>query len=160
MKHLVLTLVASLIAACGSIDEGPFVTGPGEDPVEEMPGTLSVRNLATGLDTPWDIAMGPDGVIWVTERRGVVSRVDTASGLVTQVGTVDAVEQSESGLLGLALHPDFPSSPWVYLAYSYSASGFTQKPSRPSPLERYGLGPGRDPARPDPRCTQTTMAHG
>ena len=126
MKHLVLTLVASLIAACGSIDEGPFVTGPGEDPVEEMPGTLSVRNLATGLDTPWDIAMGPDGVIWVTERRGVVSRVDTASGLVTQVGTVDAVEQSESGLLGLALHPDFPSSPWVYLAYSYSASGFTQ----------------------------------
>ena len=54
-----------------------------------------------------------------------------------QVGTVDAVEQSESGLLGLALHPDFAMAPWVYLAYSmapwvylaystYSASGFTQ----------------------------------
>ena len=101
MKHLIPALFISLIAACGSIDEGPFLTGPA------APGKLAVRTLVTGLDTPWDITMGPDGVIWVTERRGVVSRIDTASGQVSPVGTIEAVEQSESGLLGLALHPDF-----------------------------------------------------
>ena len=108
--------------ACGATDEGPFASKPDENTPDE-PGQLVVRDLATGLDTPWDIAMAPDGVIWVTERRGVVSRVDTASGQVTPVGTVSAVEQSESGLLGLALHPNFPSPPLVYLAYSYISTG-------------------------------------
>ena len=33
-------------------------------------GNLRVETLTSGLDTPWDIAWGPDDVIWVTERRG------------------------------------------------------------------------------------------
>lgn len=135
MKHLIPALFISLIAACGSIDEGPFLTGPAS------PGKLAVRTLVTGLDTPWDITMGPDGVIWVTERRGVVSRIDTASGQVSPVGTIEAVEQSESGLLGLALHPDFAMSPWVYLAYSYSASGAIQNRLVRRLWDGIGLGP-------------------
>lgn len=135
MKHLIPALFISLIAACGSIDEGPFLTGPA------APGKLAVRTLVTGLDTPWDITMGPDGVIWVTERRGVVSRIDTASGQVSPVGTIEAVEQSESGLLGLALHPDFAMSPWVYLAYSYSASGAIQNRLVRRLWDGIGLGP-------------------
>ncbi len=117
------SLLSCLIVACGAIEEGPFAPEPAGNPGGDIPGDLSVRTVATRLDTPWDIVMGPDGVLWVTERRGVVSRIDTASGSVTEVATVGALEQSESGLLGLALHPDFPASPWVYLAYSYGVSG-------------------------------------
>ena len=43
---------------------------------------LQVEILVFGLDTPWDLAWGPDGSIWVTERSGLVSRVDPSTGTV------------------------------------------------------------------------------
>lgn len=88
--------------------------------------SLRIITLVTGLDTPWDLAWGPDAFVWVTERKGTVSRVDPATGQVTVVGQVGVVEQSESGLMGMAFHPDFDVQPFVYLAYSYAASGGIQ----------------------------------
>ena len=82
---------------------------------------LRVETLVSGLDTPWDLAWGPDGAIWVTERRGTISRVDAATGEITRVGHVDVVEVSESGLMGIAFHPDFASQPYVYVAHSYGS---------------------------------------
>ena len=78
-----------------------------------------VKTVASGLDTPWDLAWGPDGAIWVTERPGRISRVDVATGQVTLIGEVKVTEVSESGLMGMAFHPDFASQPYVYLAHSY-----------------------------------------
>ena len=83
------------------------------------PARLTVETLVSGLDTPWDLAWGPDGSIWVTERGGTISRVDPASGEITRVGEIDVAEISESGLLGMAFHPDFDSQPWVYAVHSY-----------------------------------------
>ena len=80
---------------------------------------LRVETFVSGLDTPWDLAWGPDGAIWVTERPGTISRVDTATGEITRVGHVDVVEVSESGLMGIAFHPDFASRPYVYVTHSY-----------------------------------------
>ena len=80
---------------------------------------LRVETLVSGLDTPWDLAWGPDGAIWVTERPGTISRVDAATGAITRVGHVDVVEVSESGLMGIAFHPDFASQPYVYVTHSY-----------------------------------------
>ncbi|MBI2401943.1 MAG: PQQ-dependent sugar dehydrogenase [Gemmatimonadetes bacterium] len=85
------------------------------------PVTAQIRTVASGLDTPWDLEWGPDGAIWVTERPGRVSRVDVATGLVTLVGEIKVTEVSESGLMGMAFHPDFASQPYVYLAHSYRA---------------------------------------
>lgn len=84
---------------------------------------LRVETLASGLDTPWDLAWGPDGAIWVTERPGTISRVDPATGRVTRIGQIEVAEVSESGLMGMAFHPDFASQPYVYLAHWYSAGG-------------------------------------
>lgn len=84
---------------------------------------LSVTTLVSGLDTPWDLAWGPDGAIWVTERPGRVSRVTPTTGAISRVGEVEVVEVSESGLMGMAFHPDFAREPYVYLAHSYQAGG-------------------------------------
>lgn len=85
---------------------------------------LKKRTVIGNLDTPWEILWGPDDHIWMTERRGVVSRVDPANGNKQELLTLtDVVEQGESGLLGLALHPNFSSSPFVYLAYTYNSGG-------------------------------------
>jgi len=82
---------------------------------------LVKSEVAIGLNVPWDIEWGPDDHIWATERRGTVVRIDPNSGLTTTVldirSQVSAVQ--ESGLLGLAIHPDFNISPYVYLVYVY-----------------------------------------
>ena len=88
--------------------------------------SLRITTLTSGLDTPWDLAWGPDGHIWVTERRGTVSRVDPVTGHITRVGQIDVIERSESGLMGIAFHPDFHTRPFVYLAHSYATGGGTQ----------------------------------
>jgi glucose/arabinose dehydrogenase len=86
--------------------------------------SLAVRNVVTGLDTPWEILWGPDNRIWMTERYGRVSRVDPATGQVDPLLMIpDVYELGESGLLGMALHPDFPASPFVYLVYTYQDGG-------------------------------------
>ena len=84
-------------------------------------GPLRAETLTSGLDTPWDIAWGPDDVIWMTERRGAIYRVDPANGQVTQVGEVDVIEVGESGLMGITFHPDYDAQPFVYLAHSFGS---------------------------------------
>ncbi len=77
-------------------------------------------DVATNLATPWEILWGPDDYIWVTERAGKVSRVNPENGQQQVLITIPGViEQSESGLLGMALHPEFSSNPHVFLAYTY-----------------------------------------
>ncbi len=86
---------------------------------------VDTATVASGLDIPWEIQYGPDDHLWVTERYGLVSRIHPVSGEKTVVldlsGTV--YQAGESGLLGLALHPDFSNSPHVFLAYTYSSGG-------------------------------------
>lgn len=91
--------------------------------------TLEVDTLASGLDIPWEIIWGPDNFIWMTERRGRVSRVNPQTGQVTVILNHQSAvwQSSESGMLGMALHPDFASSPYVYIAYTYGTSSTNAK---------------------------------
>lgn len=85
---------------------------------------LSVEPVATNLDTIWDMVWAPDGEMWITERPGRVSHIDVKTGRVTAVGQIqDVYEQGESGLLGMAFHPDFPREPWIYFAHSFGTQG-------------------------------------
>jgi aldose sugar dehydrogenase len=89
---------------------------------------LLVRTVADSLDTPWEILWGPDNWIWMTERYGRISRVNPATGQVKQLIKIpDIYEQSESGLLGMALHPDFGTKPLVYVAYTHNQAGFKER---------------------------------
>lgn len=97
--------------------------------------TLDVRvviqgnNQQNGIDIPWEIQWGPDDHIWMTERFGRVSRLNPETGerftILDLSGSVYA--QSEAGLLGLQLHPDFESTPHVFLAYTYSSNGVKER---------------------------------
>jgi glucose/arabinose dehydrogenase len=60
----------------------------------------------------------------MTERYGRISKVNPKTGKLTPLITIpDVLESGESGLLGLALHPDFKNNPHVFVAYTYSRNG-------------------------------------
>lgn len=97
--------------------------------------TLDVRvviqgnNESNGIDIPWEIQWGPDDHIWMTERYGRVSRLDPTTGDRTTILdlTNTVYDNTESGLLGLALHPDFENTPQVFLAYTYYSGGIKER---------------------------------
>src|SRR5688500_13043358 len=103
---------------------------------------FDMRVVATGLDGPWEIAWGPDGRLWVTERRGKrVVRVNPVDGSKSVALTIPEVHQSVSqdGLLGLALHPDLlrgTGSDYVYVAFTYDDAPGTELVRR-SRIRRY-----------------------
>ena len=84
-----------------------------------------MRVVTQGLDAPWEITWGPDGQLWVTERRGRrVLRINPADGTQNVALVLPEVHQSvtQDGLLGLALHPDLlrgRQNDFVYLAFTY-----------------------------------------
>ncbi|WP_294669693.1 PQQ-dependent sugar dehydrogenase [uncultured Fluviicola sp.] len=90
--------------------------------------TLYIDTLASNLQTPWEIKVN-DNYLWVTERVGKVSRINLQTGVKSEVlNLTSTVNQTgESGMLGMAFHPDFSVTPEVFLVYTYGtadAEGF------------------------------------
>ena len=149
MRRL-LPCVAALVllAGCGGGDE--------------RPSNLKISTLATGLDTPWAIDWLPDGRALVTERPGRV-RLLTDGKLRRGAGRpwwTSSRRRLESGLLGLAVDPEFADNGFVYLYLTTPASnevvalplrerppdpdGASSAASRPAPIHdggRLAFGP-------------------
>lgn len=88
--------------------------------------TLTEREVINGLDVPWEIKWGPDNHIWLTERSGLVSRVNVQTGEQFPILNLSnqLYDSGESGLLGMEIHPDFNNgAPYVFLAYTYGSQG-------------------------------------
>lgn len=82
---------------------------------------LDTTTIITGLDIPWEIQWGPDDWIWVTERYGRLSRIDPNRGTQEVLLDISSIvhQVGESGLLGMVLHPDFATTPQVFIVYTY-----------------------------------------
>lgn len=88
----------------------------------------AVTTIADNLSIPWALTFLPDGTILFTEREGRVRMIDTNGNLsqqaVLEISEVAAV--GEGGLLGIARHPEFEESPFIYVYYTYSSQGKNQ----------------------------------
>ncbi len=77
--------------------------------------------MVLGLDRPTSFALLPDGRILIAEKSGVV-RVAQDGQLLPDPFidiSTEVNDSSDRGLLGIAVHPDWPNTPYVYLAYTY-----------------------------------------
>lgn len=74
--------------------------------------------LAENLDTPWAMDFLPNETIIFTERNGKVSLLEK-NGKIEQVGNISVSQVSESGLLGIAVDPDFNQNRYVYIYYTH-----------------------------------------
>jgi glucose/arabinose dehydrogenase len=81
---------------------------------------ILVRVFTRGLKQPWSVAFLPDGNMLVTERGGQLRLVHADGTLQAQpIAGVPAVRaQGLSGLMEVALHPQFATNRWVYLTYT------------------------------------------
>jgi len=74
----------------------------------------SIITIADNLSVPWGIAFLPNGNILLSERTGSLLELSANSETLKRI-TVGAEQQGESGLLGIALHPEFKQNSWLYI---------------------------------------------
>lgn len=141
---LILGLYLGLVAGCFQ-PASPVLRNPGTPspvpsppvasptapatppPTVATPGPLALRVevVAAGLQAPWALAFAPDGRIFVTERPGRVRVISGGALLPEPWATVPVAERagSESGLMGIAIDPDFRANGFVYIYYTYQEQG-------------------------------------
>lgn len=121
MKKILLTSAASLLIfiSCKKETHLPEVENASSRP--DVRGNISTRVLNNTLNFPWEILWGPDNFIWFTEREGFVKRMNPATGAVIPVAEIEEVASTTdfNGLLGMVLHPQFNTNPYVYVVYNY-----------------------------------------
>ncbi|MGI9259764.1 MAG: PQQ-dependent sugar dehydrogenase, partial [Gammaproteobacteria bacterium] len=101
--------------------QGPLPLAPFERYYPNPDGVF-VETLLTDLEVVWSLEFASDGRLFLTEKPGRIRVVNPGQGLdTTPWANVDIVdsESRERGLFGLALHPEFPEEPWVYVMYAY-----------------------------------------
>ena len=84
--------------------------------------TLQVREVIGNLDIPWEIKWGYDGFIWMTERPGIVSRVNVETGeknVILDIQNTVYSGNNEAGLLGMEFHPEFSTNHILFMTYTF-----------------------------------------
>ncbi|MEM7069858.1 MAG: PQQ-dependent sugar dehydrogenase [Pseudomonadota bacterium] len=83
-------------------------------------GPVKVERIISGLDTPWAMAMLPDGKLLITEREGELLLVDPAKPKKKRKvrGLPKIRSQGQGGLLDVVLDPDFASNNTIYFTFS------------------------------------------
>ena len=90
-----------------------------------VPAGFQDEIVFSGLTQPTAVRFAADGRVFVAEKSGIVKVFD---GLTDTTATVFADLRTQvhnfwdRGLLGLALAPNFPVDPWVYVLYTYDAA--------------------------------------
>lgn len=77
-----------------------------------------IKELATGLKSPWAIEQLGNELYLVTEKEGSLRLISdgVVSGEIQGVPEVFA--RSQGGLMDVVLHPDFKQNEWIYLTYA------------------------------------------
>jgi len=93
--------------------------------------------VASGLEVPWAVDFipagapksgPPAGAVVITERPGKVRLLIEGTLSEPLTGTPTVRNRGQGGLMDVAIHPDFNTSGWVYLAYSDAATEVARSP--------------------------------
>ena len=89
-----------------------------------LPNGFQDAAVLSGLDHPTAVRFSSDGRVFVAQKDGVVkvfSSVNATTGTTFADLRTEVDDYWDRGLLGLALDPQFPTRPYVYVLYSYDA---------------------------------------
>ncbi|HEY2949799.1 MAG TPA: PQQ-dependent sugar dehydrogenase [Micromonosporaceae bacterium] len=114
-------LAASVLVVGGLV---PVASASGPAAAVVLPSGFQEQIVFSGLTQPTNLEFAPDGRIFVAEKGGKIKvfddLADTTPTLFADLST-NVHNQWDRGLLGLALPPNFPTNPYVYVLYTYDA---------------------------------------
>src|SRR6185295_20006297 len=111
-----------------------------------LPSGFQKTTVFSGLNQPTAVQFASDGRVFVAEKSGIVKVFDSLTATTPSIFAdlrTYVHNYWDRGLLGLALHPDFPHTPYVYLLYTYD-----HMPGGPVPT--WGAPGATDDTCPDP----------
>jgi len=126
MTHARRTLLATLVSLSLTVPVTAALLGPGgaARAATTLPSGFSEQVVFSGLDHPTKVVFAPDGRVFVAEKKGVIKVFDGVSDPSPDVFadlSANVYNYEDLGLLGLALPPDFPANPNVFVSYTYDA---------------------------------------
>jgi glucose/arabinose dehydrogenase len=112
-----------LVLVCALALLGTLLAAPAAR-ASVLPTGFTESVVWSGLTNPTNIEFAADGHIFVAEKSGVIKVFDnqadqTATVFADLSGNVH--DFWDRGMLGLAVHPSYPASPYVYVLYTYDA---------------------------------------
>lgn len=124
MQRIRGLVVAALVAAsiAGGATPAAVTAAPAHRAV------ITAVAVKTGLNGPSAFTFAPDGTIWYLERgTGEVHTLNPATDVDHRVFTIAGVDGSgERGALGIALHPQWPATPKVFVYVTRTHAGHLQ----------------------------------
>ncbi len=112
------------------------MTAIGQPPIHgEMPQTvldvylpkvqgIKVETWVDSLQIPWSLLFLPNQDALVAERPGRILRIPQGTSSPTLYAEIaDVIHEGDAGLMGMALHPAFEDTPYVYVMHSYRENG-------------------------------------
>lgn len=108
---------------CGRLVMALLLAAVSPSLAADLPTDFSDQLVATGLSAPTSLAFLPDGRALVTEQQtGAIRMVvgGAVTGALTTVPSLNTVGL-ERGLLSVAVDPDWPARPYVYVHYTHTA---------------------------------------
>src|SRR5947199_937929 len=119
MIAVVVIVAIAVVATLASL--WYWVNRPGGGGTPNNPA-VQLSPVQTGLAWPIALAFASDGRIFFAERNtGNIRIIEGGAPLPTPFSTrTTTATAGERGLLGLALYPGFPSTPYVYAYQTYN----------------------------------------
>ena len=115
-------IVAAIVALASAV---LFLVAAPKPAAATLPSGFQESIVFSGLTNPTALRFSPDGRVFVAEKSGVIKVFDSLADTTPDVFAdlnVNVYNFWDRGLLGLALDPNFPASPYVYVMYTYDAA--------------------------------------
>ena len=116
-------VAATLLVSSAAVTTTLTTTAPAA--AASLPPGFQEEIVFSGLTQPTAVRFSPDGRVFVAEKSGLIKVFDNLTDTTPTV-FADLRTQVHNfwdrGLLGLALPPNFPTNPYVYVLYTLDAA--------------------------------------
>ena len=115
--RVIVKLAMALLACFIAVN----LAGVRDTPNANAVGGITLQLVASGLASPLGITNAGDGRLFITEQTGQIRIFDGTSVLpmaFLDISSLVSLDDEERGLLGLAFHPGYPTSPYFYVDYT------------------------------------------
>lgn len=77
-----------------------------------------IEKVLDGLSSPWSMAFLPNGGMLITEKQGIMKKIDNQEVITIENLPVNIFSEGQGGLMDVILHPDFATNRQLFFSYA------------------------------------------